>query len=201
VDKGNSVPKFQVGDKVWLLGSHIKSQRPRQKLDHKRYGLFPVTEIIGSHAYWLALPETMKIHNVFHANLLTPVKEDEEFQRSFAPPPPVITEEGEEQYQVDKLVDWKAEDGIWKYTVRWEGYGPLDDTWEPASELLHLEDQLKEFYANYPNVPKPEDPLPTAKAPVKRRGGRSQSLKSKIDLLLLSAHSTQLSHSISLSSH
>jgi hypothetical protein len=109
----------------------------------------------------------MKVHNVFHANLLTPVKENEEFQCNFAPPPPVITEEGEEQYQVEKLADWKAEDRIWKYRVRWEGYGPLDDTWEPASKLLHLEDQLQEFYTNYLNVPKPGDPLPIAKAPVK----------------------------------
>jgi hypothetical protein len=92
------VLKFQVGDKVWLLGSHIKLQCPNKKLDHKRYGLFPVTEVIGSHAYRLALPETMKIHDVFHANLLSPIKEDEEFQYSFAPPPPVITAEGEEQY-------------------------------------------------------------------------------------------------------
>jgi hypothetical protein len=34
-DKGNSVPKFQVGDKVWLLGSHIKLQHPNKKQDHK----------------------------------------------------------------------------------------------------------------------------------------------------------------------
>jgi hypothetical protein len=101
-------------------------------------------------------------------------------------------DKGEEQYQVDKLVDWKAEDGIWKYRVRWEGYGPLDDTWEPASELLHLEEQLQEFYTNYPNMPKPDDPLPVAKAPVKRRGGWSNSLRSKTSFLSPSALSAQL---------
>jgi hypothetical protein len=53
-----------------------------------------VTAIIDSHAYRLVLPETMKIHNVFHANLLNPVKEDEEFKCSFAPAPPVIIAEG-----------------------------------------------------------------------------------------------------------
>jgi hypothetical protein len=195
-DKGNSMPKFQAGDKVWLLGSHIKSQCPNKKLDHKQYGPFPVTEITGSHVYWLGLPETMKIHNVFHANLLTPVREDEEFQSSFTPPPPVITEEGEEQYLVDKLMDWKAEERIWKHRVRWEGYGPLDDTWEPASKLLHSEDQLQEFYTNYPNALKPEDPLPVAKAPVKRRGGQSKSLKSKTSFLSPSALSAQLLHSL-----
>jgi hypothetical protein len=66
----------------------------------------------------------------------------------------------EEQSQVEKFMDWKAEDGIWRYRVQWEGYGPLDEMWEPPSELLHLEDQLQGFYANYPNVLKPDDPLP-----------------------------------------
>jgi hypothetical protein len=96
---------------------------------------------------------------------------------------------------VDKLVDWEAEDGIWKYRVRWEGYGPLDDTWEPASKLLHLEDQLQEFYTNYPNMPKPDDPSPVTKAPLKRRGGWSKSLKSKTTLLSHSALSAQFHHS------
>jgi hypothetical protein len=102
---------------------------------------------------------------------------------------------------VDKLVDWKAEDGIWKYRVRWEGYGPLDDTWEPAGELLHLEDQLREFYANYPNMLKPEDPLPVINAPVKRKGGQNKSLKSKTSLLSPSALSAGLYSSKTPSTH
>jgi hypothetical protein len=38
--------------------------------------------------------------------------------------PPVITTEGKEDYQVDKFVDWAAEDSICKYRVRWKGYTP-----------------------------------------------------------------------------
>jgi hypothetical protein len=90
----------------------------------------------------------MKIHDVFHVSLLTAYKSDTEFKRHFTPPPPVITAEGEEEYEVDKFVDWAAEDGIWKYRVRWKGYAPHEDTWEPAKDLQHCKDQLRKFFAN-----------------------------------------------------
>ncbi|CCO33411.1 Retrotransposable element Tf2 155 kDa protein type 3 [Rhizoctonia solani AG-1 IB] len=115
-DKGKPPPEFAPGDKVWLLASNITSQQPNKKLDHKQYGPCPVRERIGSHAYCLALPETMKIHDVFHVSLLTAYKSDPEFKCHFTLLPPVITAEGKEEYQVVKFVDWAAEDGIWKYT-------------------------------------------------------------------------------------
>jgi hypothetical protein len=62
------------------------------------------------------------------------------------------------------VLEFQVGDKVWLL-------GLLDDTWEPASELLHLEDQLREFYANYWHKPKPDDPLLITKAPVKRRGG------------------------------
>ncbi|CEL55455.1 hypothetical protein RSOLAG1IB_01467 [Rhizoctonia solani AG-1 IB] len=144
------------------------SQRPKKKLDHKQYGPFSVLGRIGSHAYCLAPPETMKIHDVFHVSLLTAYKSDTEFKRHFTPLPPVITAEGEEEYQVDKFVDWAAEDGIWKYRVRWKGYAPHEDTWEPAKDLQHCEDQLREFFANYPAAPKADNPIPMDAPKVKK---------------------------------
>ncbi|CCO34445.1 Retrotransposable element Tf2 155 kDa protein type 1 [Rhizoctonia solani AG-1 IB] len=167
-DKGKQPPEFAPGDKVWLLASNITSQQPNKKLDHKQYGPFSVLERIGSHAYWLTLPETMKIHDVFHVSWLTAYKSDTEFKRHFTPPPPVITAEGEEEYQVDKFVDWAAEDGIWKYRVRWKGYAPHEDTWEPAKDLQHCGDQLREFFANYPIAPKVDDLIPTDAPKVKK---------------------------------
>ncbi|KAB5587831.1 Retrotransposable element Tf2 [Ceratobasidium theobromae] len=116
-DDGAKLPEFKIGDKVWLLGMNIRSQHPNKKLDHKRYGPFPILKCIGSHTYRLSLPASMQVHNVFHVSLLSPLKEDAEFKHSFIPPPPIITEEGEEEYHVKKFMDWRARDGIWEYRV------------------------------------------------------------------------------------
>ncbi|KAF8749430.1 Chromo (CHRromatin Organization MOdifier) domain [Rhizoctonia solani] len=152
-DTGKPPPEFQPGGKVWLLASNITLQRPNKKLDHKQYGPFPVIERIGFHAYCLALPETMKIHDVFHVSLLSAFKQDTEFDCTFTPLLPVITAEGEEEYKVDKFVDWAAEERIWKYRVRWKGYVPHEDTREPAKDLQHCKDKLRNFFANYPDAP------------------------------------------------
>ncbi|CCO33420.1 Retrotransposable element Tf2 155 kDa protein type 3 [Rhizoctonia solani AG-1 IB] len=134
-DKGKQPPEFAPGGKVWLLASNTTSHWPNKKLDHKQYGPFSVLERIGSHTHYLALPGTMMIHDVFHVSLFTAYKSDAEFKRHFTPPSPVIIAEGEVEYQVDKFVDWAVEDGIWKYRVRWKGYAPHEDTWEPAKNL------------------------------------------------------------------
>jgi hypothetical protein len=75
-----------------------------KKLDDKKMGPFTISERISSHAYRLNLPKTMRIHDVFHTNLLSPFKEDADFHRKQPNPPPVISEEGEEQYQVDRII-------------------------------------------------------------------------------------------------
>ncbi|CCO34817.1 Retrotransposable element Tf2 155 kDa protein type 1 [Rhizoctonia solani AG-1 IB] len=177
-DKGKLPPEFAPGDTVWLLASKITSQCPNKKLDHKQYGPFSMLERIRFHAYCLALPETMRICDVFHVSLLTAYKSDKEFQHQFTPLPPVITAEGKEEHEVNKFVDWVAEDGIWKYRVRWKGYAPYEDTWEPVKDLQHCEDQLHKFFANYPTAPKAADPIPTDAPKVKK--GRLQKRSNKL---------------------
>ncbi|KAF8721484.1 hypothetical protein RHS02_08897, partial [Rhizoctonia solani] len=163
-DTGKPPPEFQPGDKVWFLASNITLQRPNKKLDHKQYGPFPVMERVGSHAYHLALPETMKIHD---------------FDCTFTPLPPVITAEGEEEYEVDRFVDWAAEDRIWKYMVRWKGYAPHEDTWEPAKDLQHCKDKLRDFFADNTDAPAANNPIPANARKVKRGKMVKQLSKSK----------------------
>ncbi|QRW10290.1 Retrotransposable element Tf2 protein [Ceratobasidium sp. AG-Ba] len=110
--------EYKAGDKVWLVGQNITTRRPSKKLDNKKLGPFVISEKISSHVYRLELPKTMQTHNVFHINLLTPFTEDKDFHRRQARPPPIVTEEGEEEYEIDHVVAWeqRKKRPILKYT-------------------------------------------------------------------------------------
>ena len=68
-------PEYKVGDLVWLSTKNIHRERPSKKLDRKRIGPYKVTKLVGS-LYWLDLPASMRIHDVFHSSLLRPAAED-----------------------------------------------------------------------------------------------------------------------------
>jgi hypothetical protein len=63
----------------------------------------------------------MKVHNVFHIYLLLAFKGDEDFHRRQTKPPPIITDEGEEEYEIDHIVAWEWCKGKLLYRVRWKG--------------------------------------------------------------------------------
>ncbi len=73
--EGNAAPHFkeyQPGDKVWLEGTNLKRIEGIPKLSPRRYRPFELATKISHVAYQINLPKAWKIHNVFHASLLTP---------------------------------------------------------------------------------------------------------------------------------
>jgi hypothetical protein len=48
----------------------------------------------------------MKIHNVFHVNLLSPYKVMEAYGEPYTCPSPIM-EEGEEQYEIDAILNMR----------------------------------------------------------------------------------------------
>jgi hypothetical protein len=83
-------PDFQIGDKVWLDSRNLQTNRPAQKLDYKRVGPFTIVEKVGTRSFRLQLPKSMKIHPVFHVELLERVRPDVIAGRPAKPPPPLI---------------------------------------------------------------------------------------------------------------
>jgi hypothetical protein len=150
--KHRAAPKFSPGAKAWLDAQNIQTDRPSRKLSHKHSGPYEIIKQIGKASYCLKLPSSMKVHPVFHVSLLYPHPTDN-FNRWPIPPPPVVTPEGEEEYKVEKIINsrkvgWKVE-----YWVRWKGYGPEEDTWEPWENLNNAQDALRDFLKAHPDTP------------------------------------------------
>lgn len=94
---------FQKREKVWLEVMNLKLVQENQKFVPRRTGLFEIIEVLSPVIYWLALPSTWRIHNVFHASLLTPYRETEAYGPNFPQSPPDLIGEGEE-YKVEAIL-------------------------------------------------------------------------------------------------
>jgi hypothetical protein len=59
-------PVFTQGDRVWLDGSDIDTNRPSSKLSHRRLGPFVIDKYVSQGAYCLILPPHFRcLHPVF----------------------------------------------------------------------------------------------------------------------------------------
>jgi hypothetical protein len=144
-------PVYQTGDKVWLMRRFIHTTRPSAKLDFKKLGKYEVVERIGSHAYKLKLPDSMKVHPVFHVSLLEPASNDPLKGQQQPPPPPVIVND-EEEYEVEEIFDSRIRNKKLQYLVKWSGYH--EPTWEPADFLTSAPLVVRTFHQKNPNKPR-----------------------------------------------
>jgi len=88
----------------------------------------------------------MKIHNVFHTDLLLPYKETEAYGTPFTRPPLII--DSEEEYEIEAILDTrrKGRGRQVQYLVHWKGYPHSDNSWI-AQKDLHMPELLAEFHS------------------------------------------------------
>jgi hypothetical protein len=97
--------------------------------------------------YRLALPPSWKAHLVFHVSLLRPTVLSDQLHPpaiiDIWPLPDII--QGEEEYEVEAVLDHWG--GKWRhqYLVKWHGYPNSDTIWEPKSSLRHAPDIISHY--------------------------------------------------------
>jgi hypothetical protein len=136
-ERHQEAPPFRRGEKVFLLRRNIKTKRPCDKLDHKKLGPFEIEEKLGPLNFKLKLPKNMRMHPIFHVSLLEKAPQNAKRQR--------MEIEGEEEWEVEQILDQGQIDGQEKYLVKWKGYPPTESTWEPIEHLRNAQAALGDF--------------------------------------------------------
>ena len=139
---------FQKGEKVWLDSRNLKMLY-HKKMAPKREGPFKITDVLGPLTYRLQLPETWRIHNVFHASLLRRYKENDIYGENYEWPPAELDHEGQEVYNVETILRHRKWGRGYQYFIKWEGYPITEASWEPEGSFSNDGDILNLYKTHH----------------------------------------------------
>ena len=110
-------------------------------------------KIINPSTYKLALLKSIKIYNRFHTNLLRPAATNA-LLGQIPPPAPLVIINGEQEWEVEDILDSRLYRRQLQYRVQWTNHPP-DLTWYPARNLANAPNIIDDFYKRYPEKPGP----------------------------------------------
>jgi len=152
--KRTPAPVYKPGDRVYLDASDIKTTRPSLKLSHRRLGPFEIERQVGPLAYRLKLPCGMRqLHPVFNVVKLSATPEDPILGRRPQTPPPPIVVDGEEEWEVEEILDSCWHRKRFQFLVKWKGFSREHNSWEAASNVK-APDLVAEYYRKHPTAPR-----------------------------------------------
>jgi len=152
--KRTLAPMYKPGDRVYLDISDIKTTRPSLKLSYYRLGPFEIERQVGPSAYCLKLPHGMRqLHPVFNIVKLSAPLEDPILGRKLQTPPPPIVVNGEEEWEVEEILNSHWHQRRFQFLVKWKGFSREHNSWKVASDVKAL-DLVAEYYWKHPAAPR-----------------------------------------------
>ena len=95
----------------------------------------------------------MRIHPVVNISCVKPYRDRLPGQPVSAPGPSNVTEDCDEEYEVDYVVDSWYKGKRLEYLVHWKGWSDTDCTWELVSNLGNAAAAVRDFHATHPSAP------------------------------------------------
>ena len=110
-------------------------------------GPYRVKGIILTNVIELELPSSIKIHPVVNVSWVQLYRPQMEEQRKT--PPKLVIIKGEEEFEVEKILNKRVVRGKEKFLVQWKGYTAEGDTWESRENLKNAKKLVEEFEREY----------------------------------------------------
>jgi len=121
--------------------------RRTKKLTERFVGPYRIKKIVSSNTVELELPSMIKIHLVVNISRIRRYIGQVEGQRKEQPAPVVI--EGEEEWEVERILNKQWIRGKNKYLVWWKGFMAESDTWEGEENLENAKKAIEEYEREY----------------------------------------------------
>ncbi|CAI7857213.1 unnamed protein product [Closterium sp. NIES-54] len=136
-----------VGDQVLLDTRNLNLSHLPSKLRPRFCGPFLVEAQVTPVTFRLRLPDTWKLHNAFHVQLLKPYKDpNQQFQGRRLPPPPPVVVQDEPEYEVERVLTHRRRVGkTLEFLLRWKGYDPTEDSWVAEADMGNARRALKDY--------------------------------------------------------
>ena len=150
----NPAPDYQISQQVWLSMDNLRMlSHASKKLMEKWIGPYEVTQITPN-VVELRLPKTLRIHPVVNVSHVKPYLGPLPGQPVSRPGLIQVSEERNEEYEVDYIVASHIYKRQLQYLVHWKGYEEHERTWEPASNVKNAPLVVEHFYKENPSAPR-----------------------------------------------
>ncbi|CAI5459296.1 unnamed protein product [Closterium sp. Yama58-4] len=136
-----------VGNQVLLDTRNLNLSHLPSKLRPRFCGPFLVEAQVTPVTFRLRLPDTWKLHNAFHVQLLKPYKDpNQQFQGRQLPPPPPVLVQDEPEYEIERVLTHRRHGGkTLEFLIRWKGYDPTEDSWVAEVDMGNARRALKDY--------------------------------------------------------
>jgi len=94
-----------------------------------------------------------QLHPVFNVVKLSAALEDPILGRRPQTPPPPIIVDGEEEWEVEEILDSRWHRKRFQFLVKWQGFSREHNSWEAASDVK-APDLVAKYYWKHPAAPR-----------------------------------------------